>query len=199
MTDSDCMVPKNWIREMIDPIIKRRAVAVQGMIKPIIKNYWTMQIQKEKEKNMRERMKDGKIGLLDTANFAIKRSVLEEVGYTNPEVFSGNDTELMLRLTFENYLIAFKNVAVLHHHPDTAVKIFKKFFKRGEWDKRIREDNKDKRQLFSRHTRVDDIQYMGGLVLRLFMGKGDFRYSFVSGTAWRLGALYAKLHVLFRN
>lgn len=130
MTDSDCIIPNNWIEEMMGPIVKDNRIAVQGLKKPIVLNYWTKHIQDEEERLAMERIKDGKIGLLDTANFAIKRSVLQEVGYANPNVSIGHDTELEVRLKIKGYEIFFKPVEVLHYHRDVALKIFKNVFKK---------------------------------------------------------------------
>jgi len=190
MTDSDCIVPDNWIEEMTKPITNKQAIAVQGMLKPIIKNYWTIQYQKEKERIMKERMKDEKIGLIDTANFAIRKDILKEVGYTNPEIFSGNDNELMIRIKNNGYNILFKYTDVLHFHADTALKLFRKFFKRGEWNEKIASMNKSKEFLFANKNVID---YFLGLAGHLLTFNRDFAYCLVTGTAWRLGTLWATL------
>jgi len=49
MTDSDCIVPKNWIEEMIEPIVKNGQTAVQGVKKAVKINYWTKHKRKSKK------------------------------------------------------------------------------------------------------------------------------------------------------
>lgn len=190
MTDSDCIAPNNWIEEMTKPIADRQAIAVQGMLKPVIRNYWTMQIQKEKEQMVRDRLLDRKIGLLDTANFAIRKDILKEIGYSNPEIFSGNDNELMIRIKNHGYNILFKYTDVLHFHADTALKLFRKFFKRGEWNEKIANMNKTKESLFVSEGIID---YLFGLAGHLLTFNKDFAYCLVTGMAWRLGAVWAKI------
>lgn len=60
-TDSDCIVPKNWIKEMIKPIIKNRQKAVQGTIKSKVINYWTKHIQRELDERVRRKTKKIKL------------------------------------------------------------------------------------------------------------------------------------------
>jgi len=190
ITDSDCIVSKTWIKEMTKPIIKDKQIAVQGIKKPIVINYWTKHIQKEEEKLMRIRIKDKKIGLLDTANFAIKKSVLKDVGYTNPHLIYGEDTELMIKLKIKGYDIYFKKFPVLHYHPDTFSKVFKKFFKRGEWNQRIKKIYKSEKEIFPDESLFNHFSYLCGISLELLTFRKNFKYDFVTGIAWRAGGFY---------
>jgi glycosyltransferase involved in cell wall biosynthesis len=187
MTDSDCIVPKNWIEEMMEPIIKNNQTAVQGPKKAVTLNYWTKRIQEEKERLIMEKTKDGKIDLLDTANFAIKKSVLQDVGYTNPNIFSGNDTELMVRLKIKKYKIYFKRVEILHRYPDTALKVFKKSFYKGRWNGKIRKTYKAYKELFQVTSKMGHLRYFIGLGLGLLFLNENFEYDLVTGIAWRIG------------
>ena len=187
MTDSDCIVPKNWIEEMIEPIVKNGQTAVQGVKKAVKINYWTKHIQDEEERLALDRIKDGKIGLLDTANFAIRKSILQDVGYTNPDIAIGHDTELMVRLKLRGYAIHFKQIEVLHNHPGTAIKVFKKHFERGVWNGRIRKTYKNQLGLFPVTSKTEHLCYLMRLVLELLTLHKNFRYDFVTGIAWRIG------------
>jgi len=190
MTDSDCIVPDNWIEEMIKPITSKQCIAVQGMLKPAIRNYWTRQYQKEKERIIRDRLTDRKIGLLDTANFAIKKDVLKEIGYSNPNIMVGHDTELEFRLKNYNHNIMFKDIQVFHHHPNTMLKTGGKFFERGKWNEKITPVNKIEKSLF---VCSNTLRFIGGLVFYLVTFNKDFLYYLVSGTAWRLGILWTRI------
>ena len=97
MTDDDCIVSKNWIEKMIEPIVKESCDAVQGFQEPIIHNFWTNQIQTahiEKFGNMGKEI----IGFIDTKNFAVKYDVLKKIGFTNRKYLSGNDIYLSIKL-----------------------------------------------------------------------------------------------------
>src|SRR4030042_2918721 len=127
MTDSDCIVPKNWISEMTETIIKKNQAAVQGIKKAKIYNDWTKHIEQEEEKRINEGIIGQRNFFLDTANFAIKKSVLEDIGHTNPNLACNEDTELINQMKIKGHKVYFKKFSVLHYHPDTALKVFEKF------------------------------------------------------------------------
>jgi hypothetical protein len=175
---------------MTEPIIKRKENAVQGMKKPAVKNYWTVNIQKEKERIIKQRIKDNKVGILDSANFAIRKEVLEKIGFTNPEVYSGNDTELMARLKKNKIPVCFTEFFVLHYHPDTLTKTAKKFFKRGEWNSRIKKMHSDKKSYFHFQNMKNHTHYFFGILFEFATFRKTFLYNFVTGTSWRAGQLW---------
>lgn len=191
MTDSDCIVPKNWIEHMIKPIAEKKAVAVQGIIAPPKDNlnYWTKHIQKEREKIFRIRDKDKKVGLLASGNFAIKKYILKNIGYSNPNIVSGNDTELDIRLREKNNDILLNPIKVLHYEPTNAFKVFKKFFIRGMWNQKIRNIYKNNLELFDKNIYLE---YFLNLTREMVALNENFKYDLVTGTAWRLGGLYEK-------
>lgn len=190
MTDSDCIVPENWIVEMIEPIIKNKSVAAQGIKKPIVINYWTRNFQKEAERLIMERLRDKKVGLVDTANFAIKKSILKEIGYSNPNIFVRIDTEIMARLKIKKYEVYLNRVEILHYHPDTALKLFKNVFEKGEWDIRIRNMYNNQKEIFPIAPKLSPLYYFIGIALELLKLDKKFKYNLVTGIAWRLGLSY---------
>lgn len=183
MTDADCVVPKNWIREMIKPIVGGNSVAVQGLMKPIIKNYWTTQMQMAFLRHVEKHTHDKKADFLDTANCALKSSVLKDVGYSDAEIWSGNDLDLHIRLKMKGYNVYFKRCEVLHYHSDTLWKVFKKFFKREEWRERIRVKYNCDKSFFPK--RSIEPKY------RLSLKNVPFRV--VQLSASYLGSFYAKV------
>lgn len=190
MTDSDCIVPKNWVKEIIEPIITKGQAAVQGIKKPTKVNYWTKKIQEEEEKLINMRIKDKKIGLLDTANFALKKEIFKEIGYTNPNLVYGEDTDLEIRLRKKGYLIDFKKIYVSHHHPDTALKIFKKLFKRGEWNQKIKKIHAFQKDIFMPQGIRNHFSYLCGISSELLTLHKNFRYDSITGIGWRIGSFY---------
>jgi glycosyltransferase involved in cell wall biosynthesis len=191
MTDADCLVPKNWIKEMIEPIINHKQVTVQGSKKPIIQNYWTKHIMKERQKfaNSKDRIS----GRLDTANLAIKKSVLKEVGYTNRDLVYCEDLELSIKLKITNYILYFKNIAVFHHFPSTPLELSKKTFRYGEWNSRIRNLYRDKKEVFPIEPPMSHLRYLLGIASNLVFLHKDLKYNLVTGLSWRAGRLYGWL------
>ncbi|MBN1871837.1 MAG: glycosyltransferase [Candidatus Omnitrophica bacterium] len=187
MTDTDCIVPKNWVEEIIKPITEHNEIAVQGLKKPLNPNYWTERSSKEELNLAIMRMRDGKIGFLDTANFAIKSNILKKIGYTNKDMVSGNDMELMARLLINNYKLKFSEITVLHRYDDTACKVFKKVLTRGIWRGILRNTYSDKASLFPAATKGDDYSYIISIFRELRIRHPDFKYNLITGMAWRFG------------
>jgi len=186
MTDADCIVPTNWIKEMVCPILKNKEITVQGNFKPSKLNYWTEKITQERNNKIKARLADNKIGLLDTGNFAIEKNILKKIGYSNPNIFSGNDTELEIRLKKQGYKTIFKQIEVTHKEAETAKKVFKKFFYRGRWNKKIRKLNK-KNNFNAQKNKT----YFRNLISEVINRHNNLKYDVVSGFAWRLGGLFA--------
>lgn len=199
MTDSDCIVPENWIRNMAEPILAKKTQAVQGSEKGLGNDFWSQQIARrieEKEK----RYETGKETIkIDTKNFAITRELLEEIGNTSRWFVSGNDTDLMIRLLKRNIIPSFeKNIKVKHHNPNSLIKFFKKQFWRAFWCHRITKTH----LLFLRRTNfLEETEQSRQPILEslknlksVVFDKG-LRYLFFNLTstlAWQLGLFYSK-------
>jgi len=196
MTDSDCIVPRNWIREMVEPILKGET-AVQGIKKSINKNYWTSHVEEEKKRITKQRLKDKKIGLLDTANFLIKKNILKKVGYSNPIMENCNDTELEVRLKLQKIPVLLKKTAVIHYEPDSPKNIFLKFFDRGKWNEVIVNTYKDKKNMLPDYGIKFYLYYVFGLSFRLITLNKNFPYDLITGIGWRAGIIFRKFRSLF--
>lgn len=193
-TDSDCIVPKNWIKEMIKSI--KGYDAVQGFEESASNDFWSecWQIDSER-KYERENMKNP-IGKIDTKNFAIKKNVLKKIGYTSRKYFSGNDTYLSIKLAENNYKVKFaKNIRVKHFHADSLKEIFKKQVYRAKWTVIITRDHIHflKQTDFLKDTCQTPwafFKFFPGLFGTLI--KKGFKctyYDFVVGIAWRIGLI----------
>lgn len=193
MTDSDCIVPGDWIARMAAPIREGKAVAVQGLKKAACRNYWTARIENEEHGRSRRRSIDGKVGLLDTANFAIRRSVLEEVGFTSPDAYYVNDTELDVRLRLKGHLPLLIEVYVAHHHPESALAFFRKIVLRGELNMMLMKSYTFDPALFDVPDWKNHLAFCMGLAGDLVRLDAGFPYHLVEGIGWRLGLFYAYL------
>ena len=199
MTDADCIVPKNWLENMIKPIMTEKYDAVQGSQENFQNNYWSKQTQiRSKAKN--EFVTEEVIGRVDTKNFAIKTSALKQLGFTSRKYVSGNDTDLSIKVQKNNLKLKFlNNIKVKHHHPTSFKKLVHKYFYRAYWCTKITQDNNNylKNTDFKRRTAQTFwyfIKFLPGLVKTLFT-KG-FKYTYfdlVTGSTWRMGILYGYL------
>ena len=105
MTDSDCIVPNNWIKEMIKPIINKESDAVQGFELNKNQDFWSRQQQKRVKEAWNKNEKSRIIGQIDTKNFAISYKTLKEIDLTSRKYKSGNDFYLSIMLEKKNKIL----------------------------------------------------------------------------------------------
>ena len=195
MTDSDCIVPEDWIKEMVKAI--KGHDAVQGFQKSASNNFWSRNYQMDsKKKHKKENMKNP-IGKIDTKNFAIKKRVLKNIGLTSKKYISGNDTDLSIKLAKNNCRVKFiKNIRVEHLHPNSLKKVFRKQLYKARWTIVITYDNKNflKNTAFLKDTCQTSwsfIKFFPGLIgTTIRKGMERAYYDFAIGISWRIGLIY---------
>lgn len=128
-----------------------------------------------------------------TGNFAIKKSVLKDIGSMNPNLIYGEDTELKIRLKIKGYDIYFKQITVLHYHADTLLKVFKKIYGKGKWVGKIRKKYGGRKDIFETEPLITHLHYIKGVISELLTLNKDFWYDSVLGFAWRLGLVVGGL------
>jgi len=196
MTDSDCIVPPDWLEKITQPIRHNNEFIVQGNESDALNNYWT-RMQQEFSQNFLQRHLRGKyIDHIDTKNFAISKKVLEKVGYFNKNNKDVEDFELKLRLKKKGYQIYFlPNLKVKHHHKNTFRKITTRRFGQGYWTlktyqlhKEYLKDNPD--EMVKSIKPFYFLMFFPWSIFFLFKnGFKKFEFEFITGTAWRLGIL----------
>ena len=138
MTDSDCVVPEDWIERMVNVILSGE-VAIQGFQCTACNRIWSRLFQTFQE-HIFFKVYGGRdyIDFLDTKNFGIRLSVLKKIGFTNRNIIIGNDIELMARLLKSGYKIKFEGgIRVCHRHPSSLPDILRKYFYYGFWVAKI--------------------------------------------------------------
>jgi cellulose synthase/poly-beta-1,6-N-acetylglucosamine synthase-like glycosyltransferase len=134
-TDGDCIVKKNWLRSLVETLIKekvldKKIVAVGGTRKPIKTNNW-------KENTLNNIMstffgcggssnfigtKNKYVGTIPNYNAIYLTEIVRREKYSNLGV--GEDYEFNLRLGKRGYKIIFSEKAVIYHHQEPS---FSKF------------------------------------------------------------------------
>lgn len=194
MTDADCIVPRNWIKRMVEAI--EGYDAIQGFEGPACDNFWSRHRQMSSERKYTNDKIENPLGKIDTKNFAIKRDVLKKIGYTSRKYFSGNDTNLSIKLASNRCKTGFsKNIKVKHFHASSLKEVFKKHFRRAKWTVIISRDYKKflKKTSFLKETCQTPwsfFKFFPGLAVTVVRkGPGYVYYDFVVGIAWRIGLL----------
>jgi glycosyltransferase involved in cell wall biosynthesis len=193
MTDSDCIVPKNWIGEMIKAI--KGHDAIQGFQKSISDIYWSRYKQINSEEKYKNEKMRNPIGKIDTKNFGIKKNVLEKIGFTS-RIYYANDTYLSIKLAKNCNKVGFKKaIRVKHYHADSLSRVFKRKIKYGKSTAIITKNNiymlkktdflKDTCQ-----TTWSFFKFFPG-IFRTMLKKG-FKYAYydlIVGLSWRIGLI----------
>lgn len=194
MTDSDCIVPKNWIKEMIKSL--KKYDAIQGFQEAASEGYWNNYNQLISEEKYRKEDMKNPIGKIDTKNLAIKKDVLKKIGYTSQKYLSGNDTYLSIKLAENNFKVKFvKNIRVKHFHPNSLREVFRKQAYRAKWTTIITKDNKDflKKTPFLKETCQTSwtfFKFFPGLIkTAILKGPKYAYYDLIIGISWRIGLI----------
>jgi len=192
-TDSDCIVPHDWIENITKPIREEGEKAVQGFESDLIGNYWTKHVQEADWCFLKERTEGNYIHIIDTKNFAISADILKKYLF-DPLIHHGEDSELYLRIK-EVYKIRFcPDIRLGHTHPSTFKAVVKKNVDRAsEYEKRMkshpRELSEDKMMLKNMKLR-SIIPFLLWTPLQfLRRSPGDAFFVIVSDAAWRWGLL----------
>lgn len=198
ITDADCIVPENWIQELIKPIIYENELVVRGSQEDLIKNYWTKNYQKANSEFLKLHIKDKYISDLDTKNFAIKTSIAKKLMF-DPEIKAMSDFEFYLRFKKIGKLRFKPLVRVGHYHPSSFKKFVKNSFRRGYsikkiFDKHKRDTDLKKEPMFESLSIKNFLLFPFWLILQ-FIKKplGEAYFILVSEISWRAGILWAIL------
>jgi len=194
MTDSDCIVPKSWVKNMTKPILSGRCDAVQGSEINIEEGFWSKQTQL---KIMEKKRTEGLIiGRIDLKNFAISTNKLKKIGYTNRKYFSGMDTELAIRFSKNRLRLAFlRDVKVKHYHPNNLKLIIRKYNYRAYWCTIVTKDHKTylENTGFLKETNQTPwtfFKFIPGLIKTLiFKGPSTAYFDLITGISWRVGLI----------
>ncbi len=147
-TDADCILPNNWVKEMIDPIDEQNNIIgahcgyeIKNK-KSLIARYIDYETKK-RHSNIRGKITDS----VGTYSFSIKKETFKEMdGFdTSYKTASGEDFDFSYKLSNNNYKIYFTGKTFAYHfHPESFLKYLKQQFYRGFWRVPVYFENKSK-------------------------------------------------------
>ncbi|MBC8435210.1 glycosyltransferase family 2 protein [archaeon] len=196
MTDADCIVSKNWIREIIKPIVEDGEKIVMGFQEDGVENYWTKQAQKMDLKFAKENAKEY-IPHFDTKNVAVDASVMKKHLF-DPRLKASEDLDFYLRVSPEQKIRFLKEVRVTHCHNLSFVEIVKVFFQRGFYSMKVikkhinDEETKGFLKSNSIFSNLNLFKLFFRFLYRLFTSPLTCWYLFVIGVSWQIGALFGR-------
>ncbi len=138
-TDDDCVVEKNWIRELVYPLMESQKIAavggavyvpqcgVIGKCENIIgfPGGGIRYVHLAGGKTIRR-------DTFSTCNCAVRRSAIDEAGGFDESMRMGGEDEELSRLISAEWLIVYNPAAIVYHQPrDSFVSVYKWFVRRG--------------------------------------------------------------------
>ena len=204
MTDSDCVVPKNWLKTLISPIIFENEKAVMGGDREMFSNFWTKNLQKKHNATF-DRLSDGKyINIVDTKNFALKTDEAKKIMFDS-NLCSLEDVDFYMRSKKKFKIRFLKDLKVFHHHRTTFLKVFLRKFEYGFSASQIYKKNSYdksllKTEIFGSLDWKNYFKFPVWIFIKLLKTPpGEVFYTLIYESAWRAGALYGFLFFKYPN
>lgn len=132
--DSDCVVPRNWLKNLLTPFLEENVACVVGAYKTknkenLIARFSGYEIQQRHEIMGQKKY----VNFAGSYNCAYKRDIFMKFGGFDEKFKEGEDAELSFRIA-DKYKIVFQQSSfVYHYHVDTLKGYIKEKFNRGYW------------------------------------------------------------------
>jgi len=133
--DSDCIAPKNWLKNLLKPLSNKKVVAVAGTYRTKNKESLIARFVGYEIEQRHEKMKKFKnIDFVATYNCAYRKKIFINLGGFNEKLTQAEDADLSFRTAEKSFKIRYQPSAyVYHYHPDSLTKYLKQKFWRGYW------------------------------------------------------------------
>jgi glycosyltransferase involved in cell wall biosynthesis len=135
LTDADCVVDKNWLKELIKPFENKEIGAVTGLIKTP-KNVSKLQKIIGRELESRYEKFHGFVFRGPTMNLAFKTRLAKKILF-DEKYDVAQETEWGYRFTKNQKMIYAPKAVVYHYHRASWKKFFKQQFKYAEFAPKV--------------------------------------------------------------
>lgn len=195
MTDSDCVVPHNWLSNLIKILEEEKENIVMGFQYDTIKNFWSKLVQKADEDYINKTRKGKYIDSFDPKNFIARANILKKIMFDSDQTYM-EDFDFYLRSRNIVRIRFVPEIKVGHHNKSSLFKIIKVNFIRAYWLVPVYIKNKDEEKVkdivmfTSRQT--NKILFSPFLLVGLFFKTSpDLAfYKIISGISWMCGQTY---------
>jgi len=132
-TDSDCLVDKNWLINIVKPLEDENVGIVGGKILSVQPcNY--IETYGETIHDHEAAVNESIIPYIITMNWASRASVLKNVGYFNESFIKSEDTELSRRISLAGFKLIYNSDAIIYHRNEKSLRgLFGEGFVHGYW------------------------------------------------------------------
>ena len=115
--DSDCIADESWL-EYLEQAFKEGWEVVGGGVKTPEEPFLVLVYNLSMFHAQLFTQKRKTVSFLPTLNLAVKREVIEKVGYLDETLLRGQDADWTLRMTLAGYKLLFEPHAAILHVPD---------------------------------------------------------------------------------
>ncbi|MFX0095786.1 MAG: glycosyltransferase [Candidatus Hodarchaeota archaeon] len=132
--DGDCIAVKSWLFHLTRPLLASSCPPELVGTGGIMKSYHQTLLGELFEVMSGSIYKSpSKLSFLVGGNCCYKKEVLEEIGGFNEEIFTGEDSEIGVRLVHQGYCFRYvPNAVVYNQFPSKILELIRKFFKYGQ-------------------------------------------------------------------
>ena len=196
MTDSDCVVPKNWIEELVAPIVQGKESAAMGFEYSLSGNFWAGNVQQDESEWVQRNLNGNYINTIDSKNFAIKSSLMKKLMF-DPALKRCIDLDLALRLKGISRVRFLPQVKVGHLHPDSLLKTFAVNFDKAFWHGKLHRKHRKSGLAAGRLSEISSVKKIPLAISRKISESagsslGRRMFLLVRGTAWTLGLAWSR-------
>jgi len=144
--DSDCIAPKNWLKNLLKPLSDKNVAAVSGTYRTknkesIIARFAGYEIEQRHEKMNRL----DRIDFVGSFGCVYRKDIFLKFGGFDTNFVQSEDGELSYKIAKKGYVIKFNPSAyVYHYHPDSLIKFLKQKFWHSYWRVLVYKKHKDK-------------------------------------------------------
>ena len=191
MTDSDCVVPENWIEELVAPIVAGKESAVMGFEYSLVGNFWAGNVQQDENEWVQRNLEGSYVNTVDSKNFAIKAPLMKKLMF-DPALKRCIDLDLALRLKGVSRVMFLPQVKVGHLHPGSLWKTFAVNFDKAYWHNKLYRKHEKSGMATGRLSEISSVKKLPLVISRKISETAGMPlrrklFLLVRGTAWVLG------------
>lgn len=173
-TDADCVVDRDWLRQLVAPL-EDATVGVSGGRILAVRPCNPVQEYGEWLHDHQRAIQESEPPYVISMNWASRRSVLLEAGGFDESLFGGEDVDLAYRVLQAGYRLAYCAGAVIRHHNRPDLKgLFREGFRDGFYSVKVLK----KHQAFvaghgHRRVSIGSYKTLAANALRLMLNTAD--------------------------
>lgn len=199
-TDSDCVVDKYWAQNIIKKFNDTSVGLIGGKVitynpTSIVERYLESISSLDNETSIKSRKPS-----VVTANAAIRKQILVEIGFFDDSFTSGGDYDVSWRIHQKGHVIAYEPTAIVYHNHKTDFKsLAMKEFRYGYGNVQLLKKHSDNNRFrFGTYVNIifAFVQVLYRLIAVLFVKKDKMLYlatpvcDIIRGISYKLGMIY---------